>query len=72
MTIQERRDFALMRLEIAQLRAENERLRATVEPLDDAEFEALLADLAREFALKPTIRIKAPSRVQASTTIIDV
>ncbi|MFG1314703.1 hypothetical protein [Xanthobacter autotrophicus] len=63
MTIEERREFALMRAGIAQLRSENERLRATVEPLDDAEFEALLADLARDSAPKPVFRIKAPSRV---------
>jgi len=66
MSLKERCEFALMRSEIAQLRAENERLRATVEPLDDAEFNTILDDLARELAPKPVIRVKASSRVQAS------
>lgn len=65
MSLKERREFALMRSEIAQLRSENERLRASAEPLNDADFNALLADLARDLALKPIVRVKAQSRVQA-------
>ena len=66
MSLKERREFVLMRSEITRLQSENQRLRASAAPLNDSEFEALAAELARDLALKPIVRIKAPSRVQAS------